>query len=74
MQALMRWSTRAAPDQEADDARKIANTRDLLASLPASNGQGQLAVQRLTRSATPASTTRCQTIRPAQRGRELFDH
>ncbi len=37
MQALMRMVNGAGSDQEADDQRKIVNTRDLLGSLPASN-------------------------------------
>lgn len=37
MQALMRLVNGHGTDQAADDSRKIANTRDLLASLPASN-------------------------------------
>lgn len=37
MQALMRMVNGVQTGQEADDKRKIANTRDLLGSLPASN-------------------------------------
>ncbi|MDB5884949.1 MAG: Methyltransferase type 12 [Polaromonas sp.] len=37
MQALMRLVNQSGTEQEADDSRKIANTRDLLGSLPASN-------------------------------------
>ena len=37
MQALMRLINNVNTPQEADDRRKIANTRDLLGSLPASN-------------------------------------
>ena len=37
MQALMRLVNGVDTGQEADDKRKIANTRDLLGSLPASN-------------------------------------
>ncbi|MBG6072196.1 MULTISPECIES: class I SAM-dependent methyltransferase [unclassified Polaromonas] len=37
MQALMRMVNRDGTGQEADDPHKIANTRDLLGSLPASN-------------------------------------
>ena len=37
MQALMRMVNRDGTDQELEDPHKIANTRDLLGSLPASN-------------------------------------
>lgn len=37
MQALMRLVNGTGTDQEADDKRKLANTRELLGSLPASN-------------------------------------
>ena len=37
MQALMRLVNAVDTTQEADDSRKIANTRDLLGSLPANN-------------------------------------
>ena len=37
MQSLMRMVNQSASGQELDDTRKIANTRDLLGSLPASN-------------------------------------
>ena len=37
MQALMRLVNQGGTAKEADDSRKIANTRDLLGSLPASN-------------------------------------
>ncbi|CAM3425403.1 class I SAM-dependent methyltransferase [Polaromonas hydrogenivorans] len=37
MQALMRMANGAGTAREADDKRKLANTRDLLGSLPASN-------------------------------------
>ena len=37
MQSLMRLVNQDGTGQEPDDARKIANTRDLLGSLPASN-------------------------------------
>lgn len=37
MQSLMRMVNQSGTEREPDDARKIANTRDLLGSLPASN-------------------------------------